>query len=84
MKLLFSCLGGLGADNWDCAYVKPADNQSTLVTVAYVMAGVCGACLIPLIVMILHWHYVKCRNRGNESPSTQDISGLLTDEQAER
>jgi hypothetical protein len=55
------CTFRLGGNNWDCAYVRYHGSPNALRTVAYVMAGVCGACLIPLFVMIVHWQYVRWR-----------------------
>ena len=63
----------------DCAYVKPKQDQSTLLIVAYVMAAVCGACVIPLLAMVIQWQWQKCRQKQEIT----DISSLLRRKQEE-
>ncbi|ELU01781.1 hypothetical protein CAPTEDRAFT_153768 [Capitella teleta] len=55
-----------GGDNWDCAYLRYHGAPNALQTVAYVMAGVCGACLIPLVVMVIHWQIVRCKEHKSD------------------
>ncbi|XP_052804935.1 beta-secretase 1-like isoform X1 [Mya arenaria] len=42
----------------DCAYKKPKNHDRTLTIVGYVMAGICGICVLPLIFLIAQW---QCR-----------------------
>jgi len=65
-------------DTFDCAYIKPKGGPSTLVTVAYVMAGICGACMIPLILMIAQWQWKRCHKPKQE---IADIDSLLRAEE---
>lgn len=64
-----------------CAYVKASNNQSTLTLVAYIMAGVCGLCVVPVFVSLIQWQVTKwrqCNKSGpQQPPSTADVSGLL-------
>lgn len=66
----------LDTSAFDCAYVKPEDHSSTLMTAAYVMAGICGACLIPLILMVIQWQWSRCRVHTDDQT---DNSGLLSE-----
>lgn len=45
----------------DCPYKKVDNSHSTFVIIAYVMAGVCGFCLLPLIIMLIHWQWISCK-----------------------
>ncbi|XP_060067485.1 beta-secretase 1-like [Ylistrum balloti] len=62
----------------DCAYFKPDAEETTLTLVAYIMAGICCACLIPLIVMVIHWN---CRrwNCYRLKRQNSDSDGILAD-----
>ena len=47
---------------------------------AYVMAGLCGICVIPLTIMIGQWIYIKLRQRSTVADGnieTADINNLL-------
>ncbi|XP_071095945.1 beta-secretase 1-like [Haliotis cracherodii] len=58
-----------------CAY-KKADKQSgTLLVVAYVMAGVCVLCVMPLIVMVIQYQLRKCR--GQPRGENSDTGNLI-------
>ena len=65
----------------DCAYKRPEDRTSSLMIAAYVMAGICGVCVIPLILLIVQWIYLKLRQKSahaNDSNiETADINNLL-------
>ena len=58
------------ANTSHCAYYKPPDNESMLMIVAYVMAAICGVCLLPLLILVLHWQFQHCRrtSRDMEEP----------------
>ncbi|KAJ8316358.1 hypothetical protein KUTeg_006372 [Tegillarca granosa] len=62
----------------DCAYVKVENDDSALTVVAYIMAGICCVCLLPLIVMVIHWQCRKkvCNKNENRHSDTND---LMTD-----
>ena len=36
----------------DCEYIETEPADSALLTVAYVMAGVCGLCLLPVFILL--------------------------------
>lgn len=39
-------------DAVDCEYIETESSDTALLTVAYVMAGVCGLCLLPIFVLL--------------------------------
>ncbi|XP_062574458.1 beta-secretase 1-like [Saccostrea cucullata] len=41
----------------NCAYAKPEKSNQTLVTVAYVLAGICGACILPLFILFIQYQW---------------------------
>ena len=49
---------------------------------AYVMAGICGVCVIPLILLIVQWIYIKLRKRSapadDSNIETADINIFAT------
>lgn len=62
----------------DCAYFKPDARESTLTVVAYIMAGICCVCLIPLIVMVIHWNcrrHFSCRKLKRQNSDSNDLIG---------
>ncbi|OWF41934.1 Beta-secretase 1 [Mizuhopecten yessoensis] len=61
----------------DCAYFKPDAEAATLTLVAYVMAGICCACLIPLIVMVIHWNCRRwnCHKLKRQNSDSNDLMG---------
>lgn len=62
----------------ECAYVKVEKDDSALTVVAYVMAGICCVCLLPLIVMVIHWQCRKNVCNKNEHRHS-DTNDLMTD-----
>ena len=40
------------ADPVDCEYIETEPADTALLTVAYVMAGVCGLCLLPVFILL--------------------------------
>ena len=39
-------------DPVDCEYIETEPADSALLTVAYVIAGVCGLCLLPVFILL--------------------------------
>lgn len=52
------------ADPVDCEYIETEPADSALLTVAYVMAGVCGLCLLPVFILL---GQASCRRRNANS-----------------
>ncbi|MGH0153412.1 UNVERIFIED_CONTAM: hypothetical protein FKN15_073397 [Acipenser sinensis] len=50
----------LFGDMEDCGYNIPQTDESTLMTVAYVMAAVCGLFMLPLCLMVFQWRCFRC------------------------
>ncbi|XP_027053766.1 beta-secretase 1-like [Pocillopora damicornis] len=44
--------GPFSRDAVDCEYIETESSDTALLTVAYVMAGVCGLCLLPIFVLL--------------------------------
>ena len=65
----------------DCAYKRPEDRTSSLMIAAYVMAAICGICVIPLILLIVQWIFLKLRQKSasaeDSNIETADINNLL-------
>ncbi|XP_046854422.1 beta-secretase 1-like [Xenia sp. Carnegie-2017] len=57
-------LGPYTRDPVDCQYIESENSDTTLLTVAYVMAGVCVLCLIPITVLLIQ---ASVRRRNNAS-----------------
>jgi len=75
------------SDPMQCAYYYPGRTitDQTLIIVAYAMAGLCGLCLIPLIIMISHkWVvYILSQKRGDHPQGHQgdiDTATLVENE----
>ena len=71
----------------DCAYKRPESRTSSLLIAAYVMAGICGICVIPLVIMIAQWVHIKVRQRSpaadESNIETADINNLLPEANGE-
>lgn len=65
----------LSVDYTDCAYAKISSHSSALTVVGYVMAGICGLCLLPLILLTLRWQCVRCQRSRKRAGS--DFNGLV-------
>ncbi|KAK3581004.1 hypothetical protein CHS0354_013898 [Potamilus streckersoni] len=64
----------------DCAYVKVETRDNTLNIVAYVMAGICGLCVLPLFVIFAQWQLRKCFCRRKKlERSNSDLTDLVSD-----
>lgn len=60
----------------DCAYFKAdTEEAKTLTIVAYIMAAICGVCLIPLIAMLIHWQcrQMNCRKSKRRNSDSNDL-----------
>eukprot|EP00794_Sanderia_malayensis_P011178 gene11178-12352_t len=62
------------ADPSDCEYIETEQADNALLTVAYVMAGVCGLCLLPIFILL---GQATCRRRNRAT--TNDTSPLRND-----
>ena len=47
----------------DCEYIETESSDTALLTVAYVMAGVCGLCLLPIFVLLVQ---ASCKRRKQQ------------------
>uniref|UniRef100_A0A3Q2YZL7 Beta-secretase 1 n=1 Tax=Hippocampus comes TaxID=109280 RepID=A0A3Q2YZL7_HIPCM len=49
-----------GIDLEDCGYNIPQTDESTLMTIAYIMAGICALFMLPLCLMVCQWRFARC------------------------
>lgn len=70
------------SDAVDCEYIETESSDTALLTVAYVMAGVCGLCLVPIFVLLAqaslkrrkHYHQLSgAREVVNDETSPSDF-----------
>ena len=63
-------------DPADCQYVESESSDAALLTVAYVMAGVCVLCLLPISVLLIQASLKKKRanNTSNNNNALQKTS----------
>ncbi|XP_061183759.1 beta-secretase 1-like [Saccostrea echinata] len=63
----------------NCAYAKPEKSNKTLVIVAYVLAGICGACILPLFILFIQyqWRTSKCYEKMKRQNSDGDSNDLI-------
>uniref|UniRef100_A0A803SR11 Peptidase A1 domain-containing protein n=1 Tax=Anolis carolinensis TaxID=28377 RepID=A0A803SR11_ANOCA len=59
----------------DCGYNIPQTDESTLMTIAYVMAAICALFMLPLCLMVSQWRCLRCLQRGRDD-FADDISLL--------
>lgn len=52
----------------DCEYIETESSDTALLTVAYVMAGVCGLCLLPIFVLLAQ---ASCKRRKQRQQQQQ-------------
>nr|AHF49001.1 BACE1 [Branchiostoma floridae] len=50
----------------DCAYTVPQEDTTVLMMVAYVMAGICGMCMLLLVVMLGQWQVRRWRRSWDD------------------
>ncbi|EDO27680.1 predicted protein, partial [Nematostella vectensis] len=55
--------GPFSRDPIDCEYVETESSDTALLTVAYVMAGVCGLCLLPIFILL---GQASCKRRREQ------------------
>uniref|UniRef100_A0A8C6YR73 Beta-secretase 1 n=1 Tax=Nothoprocta perdicaria TaxID=30464 RepID=A0A8C6YR73_NOTPE len=65
----------LHADMEDCGYNIPQTDESTLMTIAYVMAAICALFMLPLCLMVFQWRCFRCLRREHDD-FADDISLL--------
>ncbi|XP_068936018.1 beta-secretase 1 isoform X1 [Petaurus breviceps papuanus] len=63
------------ADMEDCGYNIPQTDESTLMTIAYVMAAICALFMLPLCLMVCQWRCLRCLRRQQDD-FADDISLL--------
>lgn len=66
-------------DYKDCAYKKIEGHNKTLSIVGYVLAGVCGVCILPLILFVIQWQCRKCPCRKLKR-SNSDVKDLVEED----
>lgn len=49
-----------GVDLEDCGYNIPQTDESMLMTIAYIMAGICALFMLPLCLMVCQWRFARC------------------------
>lgn len=59
----------------DCGYNIPQTDESTLMTIAYVMAAICALFMLPLCLMVFQWRCIRCLRRDHDD-FADDISLL--------
>jgi len=59
----------------DCGYNIPQTDESTLMTIAYVMAAICALFMLPLCLMVCQWRCLRCL-RQQHGDLADDISLL--------
>ncbi|KAJ1190025.1 hypothetical protein NDU88_006765 [Pleurodeles waltl] len=64
-----------GSDMDDCGYNIPQTDESTLMTIAYIMAAICALFMLPLCLMVFQWRCCRCLRRGGDD-FADDISLL--------
>ncbi|XP_007906975.2 beta-secretase 1 [Callorhinchus milii] len=62
-------------DMEDCGYNIPQTDESTLMTIAYVMAAICALFMLPLCLMVFQWRCFQCLRRERDD-FADDISLL--------
>lgn len=63
-----------GVDLEDCGYNIPQTDESTLMTIAYIMAGICALFMLPLCLMVCQWRFARCLHPNGDF--ADDISLL--------
>ncbi|XP_023668027.2 beta-secretase 1 [Paramormyrops kingsleyae] len=59
----------------DCGYNIPQTDESTLMTIAYIMAGICALFMLPLCLIVCQWRFTRCLRLGG-GDFADDISLL--------
>uniref|UniRef100_A0A2K5SI46 Beta-secretase 1 n=1 Tax=Cebus imitator TaxID=2715852 RepID=A0A2K5SI46_CEBIM len=62
-------------DMEDCGYNIPQTDESTLMTIAYVMAAICALFMLPLCLMVCQWRCLRCLRQQHDD-FADDISLL--------
>lgn len=61
----------------DCAYKKLDTRNNTLSIVGYVLVGVFVLCLLPVLILLIHWHCKKSRRKSQSHESDFDRNDLM-------
>ncbi|XP_073255390.1 beta-secretase 1-like isoform X2 [Porites lutea] len=72
--------GPFSRDAVDCEYIETESSDTALLTVAYVMAGVCGLCLLPIFVLLVQ---ASCKRRKQQQQQQQQATSA-TDQPSDR
>lgn len=62
------------SDPVDCEYIETESSDTALLTVAYVMAGVCGLCLVPIFILLAQ---ASCKKRQQRQRGFGDVTTKL-------
>uniref|UniRef100_A0A8B9J9C1 Beta-secretase 1 n=1 Tax=Astyanax mexicanus TaxID=7994 RepID=A0A8B9J9C1_ASTMX len=65
-----------GLELEDCGYNIPQTDESTLMTIAYIMAGICALFMLPLCLMVCQWRFARCLHPFGAGNFADDISLL--------
>ncbi|XP_066508558.1 beta-secretase 1 [Hoplias malabaricus] len=65
-----------GVELEDCGYNIPQTDESTLMTIAYIMAGICALFMLPLCLMVCQWRFSRCLQPLGGGNFADDISLL--------
>ncbi|KAK1790120.1 hypothetical protein P4O66_013957, partial [Electrophorus voltai] len=65
-----------GLELEDCAYNIPQTDESTLMTIAYIMAGICALFMLPLCLMVCQWRFSRCLRSLGAGDFADDLSLL--------
>ncbi|XP_064840559.1 beta-secretase 1-like [Oncorhynchus masou masou] len=65
-----------GVDLEDCGYNIPQTDESTLMTIAYIMAGICALFMLPLCLMLCQWRFSRCLRPSGAGDFADNISLL--------
>lgn len=65
-----------GVDLEDCGYNIPQTDESTLMTIAYIMAGICALFMLPLCLMLCQWRFSRCLRPPGAGDFADNISLL--------
>uniref|UniRef100_A0A672LA39 Beta-secretase 1 n=1 Tax=Sinocyclocheilus grahami TaxID=75366 RepID=A0A672LA39_SINGR len=65
-----------GVDLEDCGYNVPQTDESTLMTIAYIMAGICALFMLPLCLMVCQWRFTRCLHPLGAGDFSDDLSLL--------
>ncbi|KAK7499890.1 hypothetical protein BaRGS_00008981 [Batillaria attramentaria] len=59
-----------------CQYMRAVSDDSTLLIVTYVMAGVCVVCSLPLLILLVQWKLRKASEKRRQRHDSEAETGL--------